>query len=71
MKKPSTGMAILAFLIGFCAFFLIMGQAVKAYEKAECERLQVYSKSFVFFYLTQAEKDQCDAYNIQIDAPVK
>lgn len=40
-------------------------------EKNECVKWREQSKQYKEFYLTKWQKDQCDHYNISIDAPVK
>lgn len=40
-------------------------------ELVACNQLKAYSQTYPQFYLTQSEKEMCDAHGVSIDAPVK
>lgn len=68
MKTLTTGIVVL--VVGLVAMFIFEHGVEKA-EKAECLKWQDYAHQFESFYLTQAEKQQCDRYQVEIDAPVE
>jgi hypothetical protein len=45
--------------------------AVSRGEKAECIQWQHEAKQYPNYYLAQWQKDECDRYQIIIEAPVK
>jgi uncharacterized alpha/beta hydrolase family protein len=57
------------FVLFIFSALLLMG--VKNEEKVNCHTWQIQAKEYPGFYLTQWQKDQCDHYDITIDAPVK
>ena len=57
-------------IVGLVAVF-IFEYGVERIEKAECLKWQDYGHQYQSFYLTQAEKEQCDRYGIEIEAEVK
>jgi len=57
------------FILFILAALLLMG--VSKEEKVTCNNLQSQAKEFPAFFLTQWQKDMCDAHSITIDAPVQ
>ena len=68
MKSIITATVIL--IVGLGALF-VFELGVEKQEKSECLKFQDQALNFPNFYLTQHEKDQCDRWEIKIDAPVK
>ncbi len=60
---------LLGALLG--ALFTIIFVGINKSEATECLTWQAQAKEFKGFYLTGWQKMQCDAQNIQIDAPVR
>ena len=62
--------AIVVLVVGISAMFFFEYGVEKA-EKAECLKWQDQSLEYPNFYLTAWQKQQCDRYQIEIDAPVE
>lgn len=57
---------LVAGIIAFCMTF-----GMSAWEKEDCNRLVAQaSEGYDGFYITQNEKDMCDANGITVNAPV-
>jgi len=67
MKKTIGWLIVIAMIIGMG--FLLKG-AIEKSEKLECVKWQGWAKEYPNFYTTQWQKDQCDHYNLIIEAPV-
>lgn len=58
-------------LIGIGAIMgIVANEGLKRSEVVECYKLQDNASHLLGFYVTQWEKDMCDAHGITIDAPV-
>lgn len=53
-------------IIGVLVFF-----AANTAEKNECRQWAEQAATLKAFYITSWQKDQCDAWHIKINAPVK
>lgn len=57
---------LLVMLIG-----LVIESGINKGEIVECNKWQEHAAMYEGFYLVQWQKDQCDAHQITINAPVK
>lgn len=72
MKDILTNLAILAATAILAAlFFLAFAEGLNRHEQAECLGWQENAREFEGFYLTKAERMQCDHWGIEVDAPTK
>lgn len=63
--------SIVSGIIAFIAFVIVGAHALNKTEAAECEQLQHNSVEYkAHFYITEAESQMCDSYDIYIEAPV-
>jgi len=66
------GLVVLGIVFGI---LYIIAQGINAGidkdEIRECKKWQEYSAQYQGFYIVQWQKDQCDAHQITINAPVK
>lgn len=71
MKFFEALVLIMAVGVIFLTALLFMGKGFDGQEKFECYQWQNQSKNYDNFYLTKWQKEQCDHWSIQIDAPVQ
>lgn len=61
--------------LALAALVILLGWAVdRSIDKSEiveCEKLRTQSQNYTGFYLLQWQMEQCQAHNININAPVK
>jgi len=72
---------IIVIIISISALLFIVDKALEGQEQIDCYRLQKQSKdykNFMYsptniggFYITKADKEMCDMYNIKIDSVVR
>lgn len=64
--------ATIVWLIAFSA--LVTGLVISfiaIHEKNECKKWATDAGKYTGYYITQWQKDQCDAHEIKIGAPVR
>lgn len=66
MHNLIIGSVLLAFIFGF---IFALGVGVKKTEIAECEVWQLEAVRYPGYFLAGWQKNQCDHYGIQINAP--
>lgn len=64
-------LAVIGAIIVTIAVTLMISDSLFKTEKFECYQLQNQAGEYTDFYITQWQKDQCDSYDIIINAPVK
>ncbi|MGB9743229.1 MAG: hypothetical protein ACPLW9_00715 [Minisyncoccales bacterium] len=62
---------ILIFVIFFILINWLFVEGLKREEQRECYQWQEWAKELDNFYLTPAQKEQCDYWSIEVIAPVK
>ena len=67
--KVFNAIVLSLFILFILAALLLMG--FKKEEQVSCHKWQEHAEQFAGFYLTQWQKDQCDAHGIEINAPVQ
>ncbi len=75
MKEKATWkVKMLFFMILFIIAFLVMvpfmAKVAEKEEKRECIKWQQEAKEMEIYYLLSWQKEQCDNWNIKINAPV-
>lgn len=68
MQKLIITLAVVALIV---LFFYAVGTGLDRQAKADCYTWKNQSEQFPGFYLTQWQKDQCDAVGVEINAPVQ
>jgi len=68
MKTIAKFTIILAFIIGFV---YLLNAGFKKQEIVDCYHLVGQSEEFANFYITNWQKEMCDAHGISINAEVK
>jgi len=67
--KVFQAIVISLFILFVLSALMLMG--MKNEEKVSCHKWQTQATEYPGFYLTQWQKEQCDAHGIQINAPVQ
>lgn len=67
--KVLQAIIISTFILFVLAALMLMG--VKNEEKVSCHKWQTQATEYPDFYLTEWQKEQCDAHGIEINAPVQ
>ena len=72
---------IIVIIISISALLFMVDKALEGQEQIDCYRLQKQAedyKNFMYsptniggFYITKADKEMCDMYNIKIDSVVR
>lgn len=62
---------VLAITAGTAALAFLLNVGFNRSEIVECNQWAEQAHEYAGFYLTQWQKDQCDAHGIDINAPVK
>lgn len=68
MQKVIITLTVIALIV---LFFWAIGTGLDRQAKADCETWRNQANEFEGFYLTQWQKDQCDAVGVEVNAPVK
>ena len=62
------GVIMVVLIVGL---FIAVPAGLKKMERLECEKWQDEAVKYPAYFLASWQKEQCDTYDIQIDAPVK
>jgi hypothetical protein len=62
---------IILFLIVATVLALVIVIGIDKQEQETCHKYQRWAKEYPLFYMTQLDKEMCDNWSIQVDAPVK
>ncbi len=65
MRKEIIILVLLGIIM---AFAIITG--INRQEQTTCNQYQKWAKEYPLFYMTQLDKEMCDNWGIQVDAPV-
>lgn len=68
MKILLLTIASISIALLFLSAFL---RAIEKTERAECLRWQKEAEEYGKYYLTQWQADQCTAYKIKVEAPIR
>ncbi len=67
----STFFKIIATLLLLAGFVWAAKIGIEKQDRADCHKWQEQAKEIKEFYLTQSQRNQCDYWDIKVDAPVK
>lgn len=64
-------LTILVLAFAIAGILAIISYGISLSEYAECENWKDQAQKFPGYYITQWQKQQCDAHQVEIGAPVK
>jgi len=62
---------IILFLLAIITLAFVIVIGINRQEITTCHQYEKWAEEYPLFYLTEWEKEMCDAHNIPIDAEVK
>lgn len=71
MKISEISIIVIALAAVFILMFIFLGRGFDGQEKFECYQWQSQAKNYDNFYLAKWQSEQCQRWNIKINAPVQ